>query len=92
MLLKRKEFKYTLSDKEMRRHGSVREAFGWVKSNDKRILYKDLDKNHIKNILKKHKRNGYKIKASEVHIYSLTNELHYREAVRINILKQNKNN
>lgn len=77
MILKKKKFNVSLNSLEMRRHQTLRDVSSWTSSNGKNALIKDLDINHLKNIIAKIDRGELQ---ERLHLlFDLKNELNYRK-------------
>ena len=83
-MFKRKELKYTNLSKEIKDHLKFRHVI-WESGNGKKTLLKNMDKNHILNVIKKHKRGDYKDPVDPEFMELLKMELIYRQ------LNNNKN-
>ncbi len=81
-LKKRKLPKYNLRSPEFNRHTVSRSEDFWFSSDGKKILIKDLDKNHIFNIISKFKRGGYTDKDSSDFVGKLKMEVEYRSIIK----------
>lgn len=76
MILKKKKFYTTIDSDIMSNHSEIREATKWTSSNGVSKLYKDLDINHLKNILAKFERGELEEKLDQ--LFDLKNELDFR--------------
>jgi hypothetical protein len=85
-LRKRKVFKYDMNSEEMKNHVMTRENFIWTTQQMKSIVLKDLDSNHLKNIVAKIKRGDHASK--EMHLDTLQFEISYR-AVEQELITKN---
>jgi len=71
-LRKRRGIKFKASHFE--EHIKVRQSFTWIRSNGKSVLLCDIDENHIKNTIKKARKEGY----GTSNLNTLQLELEYR--------------
>ena len=77
-MLKRKELKFNEKSDEVQEHYFFRHVI-WESGNGKKTLLKNMDKNHILNVLKKHKRGDYKDPVDPEFMELLKMELIYRQ-------------
>jgi len=72
-LRKRRGIKFKTSHFEG--HIKVRQSFTWIRSNGKSVLLCDMHGNHIKNLIKKARKEGY----GTSNLNTLQLELEYRK-------------
>ena len=77
MILKKKKFHLTLDSKIMLAHELIRNNLSWTSSNGQTKLYKDIDINHLKNIIAKIDRGELDDRLHS--LFDLKNELDYRK-------------
>jgi|TARA_R110000765_G_scaffold425629_1_gene538972 hypothetical protein len=82
-MLKRKELRFDKMSSEVQEHYFFRHVI-WESGSGKKTLLKSMDKNHIINVIKKHKRGDYKDPVDEEFMELLKMELIYRQVVNIN--------
>lgn len=76
MILKKKRFHVTLGSKLMQAHDHIRSTNSWTSTNGISKLYKDLDINHLKNIVAKIERGELDDRLHQ--LFDLKNEIDYR--------------
>tara|TARA_R110000772_G_scaffold62137_6_gene139695 strand:- start:2179 stop:2424 length:246 start_codon:yes stop_codon:yes gene_type:complete len=76
MILKKKAFHVTMSSSLMQAHKAIRDVVHWDSSNGTRKLYKELDINHLKNIVAKIERGELDDRLHQ--LFDLKNEIDYR--------------
>ena len=77
-MFKRKELKFSEKSGEVQEHYFYRNVI-WESGNGKKTLLKNMDKNHILNVIKKHKRGDYKDPVDPEFMELLKMELIYRQ-------------
>tara|TARA_B110000914_G_C15204610_1_gene327789 strand:+ start:169 stop:417 length:249 start_codon:yes stop_codon:yes gene_type:complete len=77
-MFKRKELKFNEKSDEVQEHYFFRHVI-WESGNGKKTLLKNMDKNHILNVIKKHKRGDYKDPVDPEFMELLKMELIYRQ-------------
>ena len=77
-MFKRKELKFSAKSGEVQEHYFFRHVI-WESGNGKKTLLKNMDKNHILNVIKKHKRGDYKDPVDPEFMELLKMELIYRQ-------------
>ena len=77
-MFKRKELKFNEKSGEVQEHYFYRHVI-WESGNGKKTLLKNMDKNHILNVIKKHKRGDYKDPVDPEFMELLKMELIYRQ-------------
>jgi hypothetical protein len=76
MILKKKAFHVTIESRLMKAHEQIRNTIYWTSSNGVAKLYKDLDINHLKNIVAKIERGELDDRLHQ--LFDLKNEIDYR--------------
>ena len=77
-MFKRKELKFNEKSSEVQEHYFFRHII-WESGNGKKTLLKNMDKNHILNVIKKHSRGDYKDPVDPEFMELLKMELIYRQ-------------
>ena len=77
-MFKRKELKFSEKSSEVQEHYFFRHVI-WESGNGKKTLLKNMDKNHILNVIKKHKRGDYQDPVDPEFMELLKMELIYRQ-------------
>jgi len=75
-ILKKKAFHVTIDSRLMKAHEQIRNTISWTSSNGTQKLYKELDVNHLKNIIAKIERGELEDRLHQ--LFDLKNEIDYR--------------
>jgi hypothetical protein len=75
-ILKKKEFHLTINSRVIKAHGLIRNAIYWESTNGDKKVYRELDTNHLKNIIAKIERGDLSNRLHQ--LFDLRNELDYR--------------
>lgn len=76
MILKKKTFHITIDSRLMKAHEEIRNTVSWKSSNGAQKLYKELDVNHLRNIIAKIERGELEGRLHQ--LFDLKNEINYR--------------